>query len=152
MPHIRWRDELSIDGGTIDEDHRHLIGIINRFMDISTKAQDTGPLLAVLHALRFYTQAHFEREEALQELANYPLSEAHAEEHAGLVDRLDNMIEAVNRSQDESIARISRETAVFLNFWLIDHIIKSDLGMKPYVAAMKPHEAVIKPLEDMAFV
>lgn len=62
------------------------------------------------------------------------------------------MIEALSRSQDKSIARISRETAVFLNSWLIDHIIKSDLRMKPYVAAMKPHEAVIKPLEDMAFV
>ena len=31
MEPIKWRDKLSIDNGVIDDDHRHLIEIINKF-------------------------------------------------------------------------------------------------------------------------
>jgi hemerythrin len=36
--------------------------------------------------------------------------------------------------------------AAFLHHWLVDHIIKSDLRMKPYAARMAPHAATMKPL------
>ena len=31
----------------------------------------------------------------------------------------------------------------FLNEWLIDHIIRTDLLMKPYVKAMAPHAELL---------
>ena len=53
---IKWRDELTIDRGPIDQDHHTLIAIINRFETV-TPGPDAGPKLEdILDSLEQYAR------------------------------------------------------------------------------------------------
>lgn len=150
MGEIAWRDKMSIDGAVIDEDHRHLIEIINRFTKKAETFREPAEALEVLYALKFYTGTHFEREEELQRLSGYPYFDSHHKEHADLIASLDRIIAETQAADAASIKRISRETARLLHHWLVDHIIKSDLKMAPYVDSMKSHMAGLGALQDIS--
>ena len=152
MAEIEWREKMSIDGAVIDEDHRHLIEIINRFSKMAESFEGPGDAMEILYALKFYAKTHFEREENLQRLAGYPYHEAHKKEHAELVQNLDRIISETQAADASQIRQISRETAKLRHTWLVDHIIKSDLRMASYVDAMKTHMKGIGALQDVAIV
>lgn len=148
MP-IEWREKMSVDGGVIDEDHRHLIDIINRFEQMSEHFGDRDDALAVLYALKFYTDTHFRREEALQRVARYPYHDAHKQEHADLIEKLDAIIAEANAANTpETWDSVSTHTASLLNHWLVDHVIGSDLKMRDYVSAMREEAENMGLLKD----
>ena len=149
MTEIAWREKMSIDHAMIDEDHRHLIEIINRFTRMAQSFSSPADALEILFALKFYTKSHFDREETLQRLAGYPYFDAHCQEHAELIRELDDMIAQTQAADGASITEISRGTAELLHTWLVDHIIKSDLRLAPYVEAMKTHMSGIGALQDI---
>jgi hemerythrin len=73
MDRIRRRATMAIGRGLIDEDHRHLIDIINRFGSHASRGRpDLASAIDVLNALKFYADTHFEREEELHRLVDYP--------------------------------------------------------------------------------
>ncbi|MCP5368475.1 MAG: hemerythrin family protein [Hyphomicrobiales bacterium] len=133
---IEWREQLSIDNGVIDADHRHLIDIVNRFEALSESFDDVSQALEILMSMRLYTKIHFEREEHLQRVSGYRFADAHRREHADLIRQLETVVARAQDCDLRDLPRLSRETALLLRDWLVGHIIKSDLRMKPYVAAM----------------
>jgi len=60
---IQWREKMTIDDGVIDQDHRHLIDIINRFENAAKDGLTLSEGLEILFALKFYASTHFKREE-----------------------------------------------------------------------------------------
>jgi hemerythrin len=169
---ILWREEMSIDQGVIDHDHQTLITIINEFIEAAPGPRALPMLERIIAKLEHYAVVHFTREEALQRAAQYIYLDAHHHEHGDLIKQ----IMAIRRELaalapppapsvetqasagaappppppidegSEEIAKVHSEMAAFLHHWLVDHIIKSDLRMKPYAARMAPHAATMKPL------
>ena len=140
---IAWRDQMSVDGGLIDEDHRVLIGIINDFASAEVTPSVIPLLAQILTKLDRYTKTHFEREEALQKAVNYPFHDAHRHAHKDLMRQLSDVrselrAKAAARNASDIPAMHAR-LADFLHHWLIDHIIETDLRMKPYTKAMRTH-------------
>jgi hemerythrin-like metal-binding protein len=139
---------MAVDGGLIDDDHRHLIDIINSFS--YHRARGRGALAQAvdcLNALKFYAETHFTREERLQRLVNYPEHGRQQDEHRELMAALDGMIWRAQRTLSEAdAADIVEELGTLLRRWLLNHIIKLDLRMKPYAAAMNRHAADLLPL------
>lgn len=152
MPGIEWRDSLSIDGGLIDQDHRHLIQIVNTFGEMSEHFASLDDALELLYALRFYARVHFQREEELQRLAAFPYLPAHHREHQDLAHRLEAVLASTRNAGPEDIGEISQATAQLLRTWIVDHLIRSDLLMKPYALALKSHEKDFAPLKEISFV
>jgi hemerythrin len=146
---IKWRDEMSVDGSRIDEDHRHLIDIINEFEEMSEHFKNAGEALEILYALKFYANTHFEREESLQRLSGYPYHQAHQLEHKDLIKRLDSIILETQNASIDAIKQISIKTSELLVSWLLDHVIKSDLRMRDYVDEMKSHMISLGALKDI---
>jgi len=141
--HIVWRDEMSVDGGLIDDDHQVLIAIINAFAD-TTPAPSAIPVLAnVLAKLDRYTKTHFAREEALQKSVNYTFHDAHRHDHKDLIRQLAEvraeLIAKATAKNPGDIPAMHARMADFLHHWLIDHIIEKDLRMKPFTKAMRLH-------------
>lgn len=135
---ITWRDKMSIDnGGVIDQDHKHLIEIINRFGEIAADGLDKEEAAEILYALKFYTQTHFGREEQLQNLVSFPYADAHHHEHVNLIKTLDTAIQHFKESDGEQQERLHVEIQEMLHDWLINHILFNDLKMQMYVDAMK---------------
>jgi len=140
---IVWRDQMSVDGGLIDQDHRVLIGIINEFAATQPTAEALPALESVLAKLDRYTQIHFEREEKLQRAILYPFHEAHRHSHNDLIRQLSEVREELKTKAAtksvEDLAAVHGRMGDFLHHWLVDHIIQADLRMKPYTAELRAH-------------
>lgn len=147
---IKWRKKMSIDdGGVIDQDHKHLLEIINRFEEVASNGLDKDEATEVLYALKFYTQTHFSREEQLQHLISFPYADAHHQEHADLIKKLETAIEHLKSSDTNQQDRVHREIVEMLNDWLMNHTLKSDLKMRMYVEVMKAHAPNFGALKDL---
>lgn len=147
---ITWRDKMSIDdGGVIDQDHKHLIEIINRFEKMAADGLDKDEATEILYALKFYTETHFGREEQLQNLIDFPYATAHHREHEELVKTLEDVIVHLKESDEADIASVHAEISTLLRDWLIGHILNSDLKMRMYVSHMKKHSDKFGALKDL---
>ena len=82
---IKWRDELTIDRGPIDQDHHTLIAIINRFETVQPGQGAAARLADILDSLEHYGATHFAREEKLQRQVAFPLAASHGEQHRHLM-------------------------------------------------------------------
>ena len=141
---IKWRDELTIDRGPIDQDHHTLIAIINRFETVQPGQGAAARLADILDSLEHYGATHFAREEKLQRQVAFPLAASHGEQHRHLMHCLgEARAELVRAVSDKDLVAFHEHMCGFLNEWLIDHIIRTDLLMKPYVKAMAPHAELL---------
>ena len=137
MP-IVWRDALCVDHGVIDNDHRHLIDLINAIEHTVTADGSIRQLQAALDQLALYTGQHFSREEDILISHHYARFDDHKAQHIRLIEELadaarpvravtdiDSPISAVLAAED--VGKLTE----LLRHWLLDHIIKEDLKIKP---------------------
>jgi len=134
---IIWRDELVIDGGVIDDDHKCLIGLVNEVDLIGPGPTMAVELATILAQLRTYARIHFEREERLQIATAFPYAQAHRAGHRDLARELDAMRTEFETTVPEQMGAFHGRLRDFLHHWLRDHIIGSDLLMKPFAAEMQ---------------
>jgi hemerythrin len=151
MHPIRWRPAMAVDSGIIDDDHRHLIDIINSFSYHRARGRPALPqAIDCLNSLKFYAETHFAREERLQCLVNYPDHRHQHDQHRELMTALHAMIWRAERTLTESDASgIVEDLGTLLRRWLLNHIIGSDLRMKPYAKAMNRYAADLPPLSSV---
>lgn len=134
---IEWGDQFAIDGGIIDENNRGLFQLINEFNDEIPSLKSPEQITPILTSLLKYTRTHFPSEEKLQQLTAFPFCEDHKKEHEALVNGLKELIEKTVRANEGNIIDVAAEIGLFLKMWLSEHIIESDLPLKPYVDRMR---------------
>ena len=133
---ILWRATMSVDGGQIDRDHQVLIAIINEFSDIAVTHVAADRLQRTLLSLDSYAKRHFSREEELQRTIGFPHCDSHHREHLLLVDRLTRFRSELDGTKIADLGAAHERMTGFLHHWLIDHVIKSDLRMRPFAARL----------------
>jgi hemerythrin len=139
---IAWRDAMCVGDPTIDADHRHLVDLINTFEVAIAGDIDHKRIARVLLGLVEYTGQHFAREEELQLAIRYPYHESHRRSHRDVLKKLsDIMAVYIKAPPGPERDRMVRNLAAFLKEWLVDHIIQSDLRMKPFVLQMQAQKA-----------
>lgn len=138
---IEWREAMAVGDPTVDSDHQHLIRLINEFEKAISGDIDHKRIGRVLLGLVEYTTEHFAREEELQLAIRYPYAESHRRAHRDVLRKLGGLVEEYTRANGEVRTRMMREMTAFLKEWLVDHIIQSDLRMKPYVLQMQKQKA-----------
>lgn len=164
---LQWRPSMIVDNGIIDHDHQVLISIINDFCELKPNIHAIAALHKTLARLYHYANTHFAREEQLQASANFPVRHEHHYAHRKLSQRLDDITEHMRALENEmsefgSPVSLSEDIAVLpgiiaqhhidlhneigllLRTWILEHILKDDLAMRPFVDAMKP-QAVLMP-------
>lgn len=131
---LQWREGLSVGNDLIDSDHKYLIEIIN-LAEHGLETKDKTGLAAALDQLARYSSTHFFREEKIAAAVNYPLTSELHQSHESLLEGLDQQTQAIGKEwTDETRERF----AVFLRHWLINHVIKEDLLMKPFLKNHSP--------------
>ena len=136
MP-IIWREAMSVDGGVIDRDHKALIAIINEFGDTLPYIDAREHLRSIIFKLENYATLHFRREEALQKSINYPEHESHCQEHAKLIEALSRVQQELTAAQEIELDVVHKRLTDFLHRWLVEHVIKLDLRMKPFAGQLR---------------
>ncbi|MBR9972638.1 bacteriohemerythrin [Magnetospirillum sulfuroxidans] len=136
---IAWREAMNTGDPTIDADHRHLVDLINAFEAAMSGGHIEHKRVArVLLGLVEYTGEHFKREEDIQLAIRYPYYDSHRRSHRDVLKKLSLIVGEYTKTADgPDRDRMVRDLAGFLKEWLVDHIIQSDLRMRPYIQQMQ---------------
>jgi hemerythrin len=137
---ITWSNQMSIDHGLIDEDHKTLIELADTVNSVKPGPAMQGEIAIILDRLYGYTQIHCQREEQLQAAAHFVNARAHGEYHESLMRDLDAIrSECKSKMTNRQFTAFQRRVSDLLDEWLVDHIIRSDALMKPFIAELQPY-------------
>lgn len=127
---VEWTDALSVGIQEIDEQHKILIGLINRLFD-ETVVNKSNPHVIhdVIQELVEYTIVHFAVEESLFRIFDYPDIDAHMKLHQGLRDQVIELREKVKQGE----VMVNTELLIFLKKWLENHIMHEDKRYAPHL-------------------
>jgi len=123
---IEWIEDYSVGISSVDSEHMRLVQIINHLNEAIRKEESKAVLVHTFDRLIEYSMEHFENEENLMRQYQYPEIEEHIREHK----RLMRTVMELNKEKKYIFpANVSE----FLNSWLIDHILTTDMKYKEYL-------------------
>lgn len=134
---IAWREQLSVGNNIIDEDHKYLIEIINK-VEVCLTKKSMPALKAELKRLHDYSLLHFDREEKIAIAVGYEQTPGLQQSHQSLLGKLKKVESDFMSAEQAWSPELTKEFADFLRNWLIDHVIKEDLLMKPVLQKHSP--------------
>ncbi len=130
MKDIVWGKVLSVGVEEIDEDHRKLVGIFNILNQAVQDGESPEYLAATLEELINCTVWHFSHEERLMLKYRYPQLAEHQAEHRDLIQSAKELRQELLRA-DRAVAD---EQILFLERWLTEHILTTDLRLGAFLA------------------
>lgn len=128
MALINWDDSLSVKVGSIDNQHKKLINMINDFYDGIVKGSSTDSLVKLVAAMKNYTVEHFSHEEGVMQKVGYPDFPAHKKQHEMFVAKV---AEVEEKTKSGKLV-VSVELTNFLKDWLKNHINVIDKKYSDY--------------------
>ena len=130
MKQRAWDDLLSIGIEEVDNDHRILLNLFNLLAEAASEEEDDEYLAVVLEELINATAWHFSHEERLMLECSYPNLAAHKTEHQDLMD-------SVRAFQDSWLkdGTLEADEFEFLERWLTEHILVSDMKFGSWIAS-----------------
>ncbi len=125
-----WFEKYKIGVPLIDADHLNLFVEVARFNEHLQSGMSAEALGKSLNFLDKYVGAHFAREEMLMREKSYP----HYTQHKTLHLHLKKVVFAVRRVFQTDMDKVDKEKLnQFLHNWLVEHILKVDIKLVPYV-------------------
>jgi hemerythrin len=119
---VEWSDALSVGIEEIDEQHRVLVGLVNRMHQAIHERHGSDVVKGILAELVDYTRIHFAVEESLMRILDYPGYEKHKLVH----EELYNHVIQLQTKVESGKTAIGFELMHFLKNWLTKHIMEED--------------------------
>jgi hemerythrin len=120
---IKWKEINSVNVKEIDEQHKQLVAIINKFFTI--KDANREAMQKVIVELMDYANFHLRHEEELFDKFQYVNSAEHKQQHAIYRQKVLAFQKEINEADYE---RAFSEMSVFMRDWWIFHINNSDVA------------------------
>ena len=127
--YLLWDDSMDTGIEMIDDDHKALVKLINKFQEASEFKVADKLIQHSLDEVVSYTKYHFDREERLMLLNEYPDFEAHQMKHKQMIEKINNYVESYRVDKSQATEQI----LAFLKTWLVQHIKGSDQEYVPYL-------------------
>jgi hemerythrin len=128
---ITWTEELSVGIEEIDEQHKILIGLINRMHDAIHQRHGSDVVEGILAELAEYTRIHFAVEESLMRILHFPGYEEHHDLHEELIQQIVDLQKKIASGKHA----IGFELMHFLKVWLAKHIMEEDMQYSGFFLA-----------------
>jgi len=129
MSFYTWTDDLTVGHHGIDDQHKRIIDLINRYHDTLQAGGARSALSADFKAIADYSVRHFRDEEAEMARCGYPNLERHKLIHKQLLDR----VGVLTKELAAGVAGIETQIQFFLKSWLTAHIKGIDQQYSPYL-------------------
>jgi len=128
MEIINWRNEFSVGVAEMDEQHKKLIGMINRLIEEQHNLTDQKTIAELLTEMTDYAQVHFRAEEYL--MAEYGYDEKSNQEkmHQAFIEKTISFYSATDIGPNI----LSTALLDYLSTWLVSHILKEDMKYKEF--------------------
>lgn len=129
MAYFQWADDMVIDNGPIDQDHRKLVEQVNVLHTATTEGRGQEVVGTLLEALIHDTVQHIQREEQQMAALGYPHLAQHQKGHALFVTNLQGL-RTKYRSGGITVAA---QLSTLLRDWLSLHIRRYDKDMVRFI-------------------
>ena len=126
---VQWNDSYSVGVEEIDNDHKKLLGLINKLQTAAHYSSDEAMIDSILNDLVDYTKYHFSKEEDMLKQSDYPHFNEHKLQHEEMIKKVSEFIEEYRIDDSRTIDDVTQ----YLKSWLINHINGSDQDYVPYV-------------------
>jgi len=114
-----WKVEHhSVNVPAMDEQHAHIVSIMNRLYEASTSGTSKDALILVFKELLGYVQKHFSDEEAYMASVGFEGLASHRQIHKEMLAGLKMHF----KQFEKGISRPSEEFFTFLKVWVSSHI------------------------------
>lgn len=130
-----WSNLFSIGVREIDEQHRILVGLLNRLGGAAQDYERPALIGEILGGLVAYIGEHFSFEEHLMREHGYPGAEAHIAAHTRLAARVEKLV----ASHAQGTTPELDELVIFLRQWLVSHILQTDKELAKALNAKGVH-------------
>lgn len=137
MAYFEWADDLVIDNGPIDKDHKKLIEIVNELHTATSLGRGQEIVSKILDSLIAYTVDHLQREEHLMEAIKFPNLVNHKIGHQKFMEKVSNL----KAKYAAGSITVASQLSTLLRDWLSVHIRRSDKEIKVFLkkrAAISP--------------
>jgi len=129
MAYFEWAEDMEIDRGPIDADHRHLVDLVNELHTATTEGRGREVVGAILTELIGYTTDHLRREEASMAAVNFPHLARHKIGHAHFVESLSGL----QKQYEAGRISVAAQLSTVLRDWLSLHIRRSDKELLEFI-------------------
>jgi hemerythrin len=133
MEKIVWEARFNLQVDIIDEQHRQLVDLMNRLIDIKQNDQSGEGVVEALGEMTNYLGDHFDTEEQMMIDQGYPEIDSHREEHQNFVAQTAYYIATYR----ETGVSLKKDILTFLQEWLVDHILKTDQDFGRFLKKMR---------------
>lgn len=123
----QWSDEYSVHLDEIDEQHKQIFTLIEKVH--KEVVSPSGQLDQLITELVDYTVHHFRLEEEMMLRSKYPHFDAHKGIHDGLIKQVQDFQKRIAAGE----RGIGMELLLFLQSWLIEHIMQEDKSYTPFI-------------------
>jgi hemerythrin-like metal-binding protein len=129
MAYFEWADDMEIDRGPIDQDHRLLVEQVNALHTATSQGVGQEVVAELLEALERDTIEHIRREEHFMHSVGYPETEGHRKGHQRFVDEL----RVLRQRQAQGHVTVAAQLSQLLRDWLSVHIRRNDKDVKVFL-------------------
>lgn len=129
MAYFEWGDDMVIDHGPIDQDHRKLVDLVNELHTATTAGQGRAVVSKIMSELIFYTTDHLVREEQEMERVGFPNLEEHKRYHAEFMAGIHELVD----KQTKGSITVAAQLSTLLRDWLSIHIRRSDHELRVHL-------------------
>lgn len=131
METIKWTDSLSVGVREMDDQHKKLVGLINRLIEEQHTLTEPATIAELLTGMTDYARDHFRAEEYLMAEYGYENKDRQAHSHQTFIaTTLEFMAASEIGPNILSIALLE-----YLKSWLTGHILYEDMLYKPFFAS-----------------
>lgn len=130
---LAWRDAWGVGHHEIDNAHKHFIARINAFEKALASEGERVAIGLFLTGLYEEAAINFGVEEKVQRECGYTFLDAHAREHATLLETVAELQERFAALDENSPHMpLLRDVSALIKEWITNHIVQSDTKVKPY--------------------
>ena len=115
---------------TIDAEHELQLQLLDTLSQTLAKGGDFAPTRHILEQFIEFSDMHFLSEQLIMRLNNYPVYEAHLEEHTRLMKKVREIRENIIHGENVSSLQLILE----LRDWLLHHIATEDLAFGEFLS------------------
>jgi hemerythrin-like metal-binding protein len=128
---LEWNPQYSVYVVTIDQEHQMWFDLVNSLHQAMLVGKGSEILATLLAQMTHYTLYHFAHEEELMAAAEYPLMQAHVQQHDELRETARRFVERFERGE----IAMTIELTLFLSQWIRQHTMTTDRQMGEYLNA-----------------
>ncbi|MBF0380905.1 MAG: bacteriohemerythrin [Magnetococcales bacterium] len=126
---IDWSDEYLVRLDEIDVQHKRMAEMINNILIASYKHRPKEELLETMEVFLKYVKWHFQSEELIMKMYDYPDFSEHRDEHVVLINNL------LDKKMEMERKNLSANNLYSFFFgWFGGHAFSSDKAMAPFIS------------------